>query len=331
MPSPELVILRELLAHEDRFVSGSALARKLGMSRVSIWQHMEKLREQGFIFEAARAQGYRITQRPAGLHTGLLEVHLKGRTRNFPFTVLDEADSTNDVAARRLAEGEPAPFAVFARRQTRGRGRFGRVWHSPDNGNLYASFAFRPRLAPDRMHIFTLWIGVQICELLTNFFKVSPAIKWPNDILFEERKAGGILTEARMDADEIRDLVFGLGLNVNSPAGAWPDDLARRAISLSEKTGLQVDINRFTAALIGRVQLAYSQFMDGVHEQTFSELWQRYDSLLGRVITVNQGGQLHRGIAAGLDDEGSLLMKPEGGGRLQRFRAGEVTLEKRSV
>jgi BirA family biotin operon repressor/biotin-[acetyl-CoA-carboxylase] ligase len=76
------------------------------------------------------------------------------------------------------------------------------------------------------MQTFTLWMGVTICELVVPVRARScPAVKWPNDIVFDGKKAGGMLTEARVDADQIRDLVFGLGLNVNSPQS----DLALRA------------------------------------------------------------------------------------------------------
>ncbi|MBS0663202.1 MAG: biotin--[acetyl-CoA-carboxylase] ligase [Verrucomicrobia bacterium] len=330
MPSTELVILRELLAREPGFVSGAVLASKLGLSRVAIWQHMEKLREQGFAFEAARARGYRITRRPAGLHATFIAAHLKGRARDFPLTLLEEVDSTNDEAARQLSTGRTAPFVIIARRQTRGRGRLGRTWHSEANGNLYASFAFRPQLPPARMPTFTLWMGVNICELIANFCRTAPGIKWPNDILFDGRKAGGMLTEARVDADQIRDLVFGLGLNLNSPAGSWPSDLARRAISLAEQTAEPLDPNRFTAALIGRVRIAYEQFIEGSHRDSFADLWNRHDVLRGKPVTVLQGPKRFSGVAAGVDDAGSLLVRPAGGGRPHRFHAGEVTLEKAS-
>jgi len=327
-PSTELVILRELLAREPGFMSGAALAAKLGLSRVAVWQHMEKLRAQGFAFEAARARGYRIVQRPAALHLAFILAHLKGRARDFSVSLLDEVDSTNDEAARQLAAGRPAPFVILARRQTRGRGRLGRAWHSEANGNLYASFAFRPALAPAGMPTFTLWMGVNVCELIANFCHAAPGIKWPNDLLFDGRKAGGMLTEARIDADQIRDLVFGLGLNLNSPAGAWPADLARRAISLAEQTAAPLDPNRFTAALIGRVLLAYTQFVEGDHRKTFADLWNRHDVLRGRPVTVLQGDRRFTGTAAGVDDAGSLLVRATGGGRPWRFQAGEVTLEK---
>ena len=231
--------------------------------------------------------------------------------------------------ARQLGAGRPTPFAVLSRRQTNGRGRFGRTWQSDSTDNLYASFAFRPRVRPDRMQTFTLWMGVNVCELLANFTGLSPGIKWPNDILFNGRKAGGMLTEARVDADQIRDLVFGLGLNVNQPAGTWPGDLARRAVSLAEVTGAPLDLNRLAAALIGRVLLAYQKFSEGEHLATFADLWHRYDLLRNKPIALLEGGRRHHGIVTGLDDEGALLLRDDHG-QAQRFRAGEVTLEKSS-
>jgi BirA family biotin operon repressor/biotin-[acetyl-CoA-carboxylase] ligase len=288
---------------------------------------MERLRADGFEFEAQRSRGYRISVRPRTLHSGLIETQLKVRPRGFSLVVLDTIDSTNDEAARQLAAGRPTPFAVLARRQTKGRGRFGRTWHSESTGNLYASFAFRPRVEPERMQTFTLWMGVNVCELLENFARVVPGIKWPNDILFRGRKAGGMLTEARVDADHIRDLVFGLGLNVNSPADQWPGELARSAISLAELTGAELDLNRLAAALIGRVLLAYQNFTDADHLKTFADLWNRYDVLRGQPVTLLEAGRRHPGIAGGVDDEGALMLR-DGQGHMRRFRAGEVTIEK---
>ncbi len=327
MSDTDLVILRELLAREPGFLSGTSLAAKLGTSRVAVWLHMEKLRTQGFTFEAARSRGYRISRRPDQLHLTLIRALLKGRRRDLSISLLDEVDSTNDEAARQLAAGRATPFIILARRQTRGRGRLGRAWHSEPNGNLYASFAFRPRVPPTRMANFTLWMGVNLCELIANFTSLTPGLKWPNDILFDGRKAGGMLTEARVDADQIRDLIFGLGLNVNATAGDWPGDLSRRAVSLAEQSSTSLDLNRLTAALIGRVLLAYEQFADNEHAAAFPDLWQKYDVLRGQPIALLHGSERIAGTAMGIDDDGSLLLRTASGS-LQRFRAGDVTIEK---
>lgn len=325
---PEVIILRALIENEGGYVSGSKLAKTLGMSRVAIWQHMEKLRSQGFEFQAVRARGYRLTGRPSVINPWLIDAHLAVRQLAFSLECFDLIDSTNDEAMRQLSEGHPTPLVVLAKRQTRGRGRFGRVWQSVADSNLYVSFAFQPQLEPERMQTFTLWMGVNVCELVANFTRSSPGVKWPNDILFEGRKAGGMLTEARMDADQIRDLVYGLGLNINNAPDETPDAPGRRPTSLSEQVKSPVDINKFTAALIGRVLDAYGQFVSGEYLKSFADRWNACDLLRDKPVSLIHGAQTIKGVAAGVDDEGSLIVRTDRG-RTERFRAGEVTLEKK--
>lgn len=327
--SAETTILRALLEADGGFVSGGALAKELSLSRVAVWQHMEKLRVQGFEFEAVRAKGYRLVKRPEGIHPNLVLAFLGSRKLQFRLLWCDEIDSTNDEAARQLTGGSAAPLIVLAKRQTKGRGRFGRTWHSEANGNLYISFGFRPALSHEKMQTFTLWMGVSICDLVAKFTRTSPGLKWPNDILFDGKKAGGMLTEARIDSDQIRDLVFGLGLNLNSTS-SWPDDLAQRAISLAQHLQTPLDVNRFCAALIGRVLDAYAQFIEGKHLHELADGWNRHDTLRGKEIAVLQGPKRFTGTALGIDNEGALIVRA-GNGRSERFRAGEVTLEKKPL
>ena len=330
MSPTEVTILRELLAPESGYVSGTRLARSLGISRVAVWMQLQKLTKQGFEFEAVRSRGYKLAKTPAQLHSALVHAYLSGRPRPPHLICLSSVDSTNSEAERQLATGCPVPLVILAREQTQGRGRRGRAWHSSAPGNLYTTFVFRPQLDPSRMQDFTLWMGLNVCELIANFCKIKPGLKWPNDILVEGRKAGGMLTEARIDSDQIRDLVFGLGLNLNGPARDLPPDLQRTATTLADATGVPVDLNRFAAALIGRVLSAYGQFVDGPYREKFTELWPRYDMLRGRPVTVIQGIRTVAGIATGIDNEGSLIVRLETG-RTERFRAGEVTLGKEAV
>jgi BirA family biotin operon repressor/biotin-[acetyl-CoA-carboxylase] ligase len=327
MPSTETLILRELLASDTGYVSGNKLAHQLGLSRVAVWMQLQKLAKQGFAFEAARSRGYRLAKTPPQLHHALIAAHLAGRARLPNLVTLERVDSTNSEAERHLAAGARTPLVILAREQTQGRGRRGRVWHSPPAGNLYGTFVFRPRLEPARLQDFTLWMGLNVCELIANFCPVAPGLKWPNDILLGGRKAGGMLTEARIDADAVHDLVFGLGLNLNGRTADLPRDLQRTATSLAETAGAPVDVNRFAAALIGRVLGAYARFVEDDYRDKFAGLWQRFDILRGREVTVTQGDRTVTGTATGIDDEGSLIVRL-GPGRTERFRAGEVTLRK---
>lgn len=325
LPS-EVLILRELLADDPQPVSGQKLARLLGISRVAVWGQLQKLEKQGFRFEALRSRGYRIIQTPTGPHLALIQAHL--RLRHTPKLVcLDRVDSTNAEAERRLAAGESVPLVILAREQTHGRGRLGRHWHSAPNGNLYITFVFRPQIEPARLQDFTLWMGLNVCELVQNVCKIQPGLKWPNDLFIDGRKAGGMLTEARVDADQVRDLVFGLGLNINGRSAGLPSELRRTAVSLAESSTLPLDLNRMAAALIGRLQMAYDNFLNGEYRDKCAELWQRYDILRGQPVMVIQGTRSVKGTAMGIDDEGSLIVRVENG-RTERFRAGEVTLGK---
>ena len=327
MTQTEITILRELLNAESGHVSGNKIARMLGISRVAIWMQLQKLTGQGFAFDAQRSRGYKMIKVPPLLHAGLVQAHLSGRPHPTKLICLDSVDSTNSEAERQLVAGCPVPLVILARAQTQGRGRRGRAWHSTASGNLYATFVFRPQLGPEHMQDFTLWMGLNICELVANFCKIKPGLKWPNDLMVGGRKAGGMLTEARIDSDQIRDLVFGLGLNLNSRAEDLPPELQSTATSLAEAAGTQFDLNRFAAALIGRVQAAYDQFVEGGYRDKFAELWARYDVLRDEPVTVVQGTRTVQGRASGIDDEGSLLLRLDSG-RTERFRAGEVTLRK---
>lgn len=327
MPQTEVTILRELLASDTGYVSGNKLAKQLGLSRVAVWMQLQKLTKQGFAFEAARSRGYRLVQFPPQLHHALIQAHLAGRAKTPNLITLERVDSTNTEAERHLAAGSRTPLVILAREQTQGRGRRGRVWHSPPAGNLYSTFVFRPKLEPARLQDFTLWMGLNVCELIANFCSIEPGLKWPNDVLFKGRKIGGMLTEARIDSEEVHDLVFGLGLNLNGRIAELPKDLQKTATSLAEAAGAPVDVNRFAAALIGRVLTACNRFVEDDYRDKFAELWSRFDVLRGQPVSVTQGDRTIAGTATGIDAEGSLIVRTTAG-RTERFRAGEVTLSR---
>jgi BirA family transcriptional regulator, biotin operon repressor / biotin---[acetyl-CoA-carboxylase] ligase len=324
---PDLVIVRELRRAGTDFVSGSDLAQTLGISRVAIWQHMEKLRERGFAFEAIRSRGYRLTAQPTQLDALMVRACLPQKDRCHVIT-LDTVDSTNDEAMRQASQSTPMPLAVISREQTKGRGRLGRDWLSEPNGNLYLSFAFQPQVPPEKLPTITPWVGVNLCSFLADYASVSPQVKWPNDLLIDGFKIGGILTEARLDADRIRDLVIGCGLNLTPPQAGWQGELQGRAVALSELTNQPVDINQFAAALISRLLKACDEFQRSTFTDRLAELWHRYDALRGREITLLHGHEEVTGVGHGIDHEGCLLLEI-GGAAPQRFRAGEVTLAKR--
>lgn len=328
MPHLDSSILKAFLLAGAVPVSGDRLAKELGVSRVSIWQRLEGLRAEGFVFDAAPRKGYRFTAPPAGIHPALLDAHLRlGKVRE-KVVFLAETDSTNSEAERRLAAGDETPFVVLAGRQSAGRGRLGRVWHSTHPENLYISFAFRPFLPPEAMRTFTLLMGLKLCENLARRHALDALrLKWPNDLVCSGRKIAGMLTESRMDADQVRDLVFGLGLNVNGDPATMSPEVRDTAGSLAHALGQKLDLHAEAAAVIVCVLDAYEAFIDAPEKSDPRVLFEKFDALRGREITVGLRGEPVSGTAEGVDAQGALLLRLPNG-TLFPVNAGEVTLRK---
>jgi BirA family biotin operon repressor/biotin-[acetyl-CoA-carboxylase] ligase len=319
-------ILLALLVAGEAPVSGDRLAKELGVSRVAIWSRLERLRAAGFTFAASTRKGYRLKSVPRALHPALLDAHLRRLKVMAPVEWLASVDSTNSEAERRLAAGAEAPFAVLAQTQTAGRGRLGRRWHSATAGNLYLSLAFRPFIAPERLKPFTLWMGLALCAHLEAACGVKLGLKWPNDLLAADgRKVAGMLTEARLDADNVRELVFGVGLNIAGAAKDFPPELRAAAGSLELATGARLDPNRVAAEAIAALFEAWESFAEGRWRKEFKSRWARYDTLTGKSVRVGLRGDPVAGVVDGIDDDGSLILRT-GGRRRQVIAAGEVTL-----
>ena len=323
-----LTILKALLEADDGFVSGSALAEQLGVSRVSVWGRMEQLRSQGFEFEAVRRKGYRISKKPDSLNALLTRSYLKEPVDCPELVFLKTIDSTNDHASRLLANEYEAPFIVISNEQTLGRGRMGRNWHSPPSSNLYMSFGSRPYVRPDRMQLFTLWMGVYVARELRTKLGSDIGIKWPNDLFYRGKKLGGMLTEARVDADSLRELVFGIGLNVNQTQKDWPKDLKQTATSLRELSGQEQDLNKIAALLIEAIYSGYQAFLAGNIRTNFETMWPEFDILNGQLIEAETRNGTVQGVAKGLDDRGSIILKtPQG--KLITLNSGDVHIKRR--
>ena len=321
-------ILLAFLEADGEPVSGDRLAKELGVSRVAIWSRLERLRASGYVFAASTRKGYALRSVPRHLDPALLDAHLRRLKVSPKVEFLAEVDSTNSEAERRLAVGQEAPFGVLARTQKAGRGRLGRKWHSAPSGNLYLSLAFRPFIPPERLKPFTLWMGLALCAHVEKSLGLKLGLKWPNDLQSPDgRKVAGMLTEARLDADSVRELVFGVGLNLTGASKDFPADLRATAGSLEAALGSPLDLNREAAGVIAALFRAWEQFEEGTWSRSFRKLWSHHDVLAGKSVRVGLRGDPVAGVVDGIDDEGSLILRT-GGGRRAIVSSGEVTLRK---
>jgi BirA family biotin operon repressor/biotin-[acetyl-CoA-carboxylase] ligase len=237
-----------------------------------------------------------------------------------PLSVRAVTGSTNDDARAAAASGAPHGAAFLADAQTKGRGRGGHTWHSPPGENLYLSLLLRPKVPPASVAPVTLAVGVAVARVVEQIVagRAPVWVKWPNDVLAgDRRKLAGVLVEGQLRGELVSSLVVGVGMNVR--ASAFPEEIAGRATSLALLGCEGLDRSAIAAALIAGIGAAVARFeVDRL--ASFRDDLARLDALRGARVEV--GGV--RGVAEGIDGEGRLLVRGEGG--VARVVSGEVAV-----
>ena len=215
--------------------------------------------------------------------------------------------STNTLALDLARADAPAWTTVVADRQTAGRGRLRRVWHSPPGCGLYCSVILRPSLLLEHLPRLTLAGGVAICRALEAMGVPAPRIKWPNDILLAGRKVGGILTETAPltgAGSTPPPVVIGIGLNLSTPLAAFPPAFRNRATSIAAATGLALDPESLLEKILAHLQAEVALLEDAGFDAILEE-WRRRDGMRGQVLTwLNTIGEKVEGIGLGVDAAG---------------------------
>ena len=235
----------------------------------------------------------------------------------------DTLPSTNTEAARQAARGAPEGLCVVAREQTRGRGRKERVWLSPMDAGLYFSLVLRPeRLAARAWPLITLMTALAVRDALLEACAIEADIKWPNDIIVNERKICGILAET-IESERGRALIVGIGINLDDRA--FPPELQETATSVASATATTPDAERLLQALIQSIARRYEILLasDGAAETV--RAWSNLSSYTrGRRVRVQLDGESIEGLTRGLEPDGALRVETDQG-EIRIVRAGDVT------
>jgi BirA family transcriptional regulator, biotin operon repressor / biotin---[acetyl-CoA-carboxylase] ligase len=237
----------------------------------------------------------------------------------------DEVDSTQRVAGELAQNGADEGTVVIAERQSAGRGRLGRTWHSPAGVNLYMTVILRPHMPLAEVPRLSLVAGVAVAEALETIAPGLVALKWPNDIWLLKRKAGGIIAEAITDTTQgLLCVLLGIGLNINLTLNDMPPELRGKATSVLIATGQECDRVQFAATLFNLLGVRYKAAEAGGFS-TVREVYERYFALNGRQVTVIDGHTTATGVVRGIDADGALILETECGPI--RILTGDVSLE----
>lgn len=307
------------LLQDGQFHSGEELGAAVGVSRAAIWKRLQALEaELDLQIHKVRGRGYRL-EKPLSL----LAIDALTASSSVPVTLIQQVDSTNAEALRRLASGAIPPYLVIAEQQTAGRGRRGRSWASPFGENLYYSLVLRITGGMRQLEGLSLVVGLALLEALRDAGISEGGLKWPNDLLVDGRKIAGILLELAGDPADVCHVVIGIGVNINMRMAPASQVIDQPWTSLRQVLGEQVDRNQFVAGLNRQLE-HYLQ----LHQQHgFASLraqWEASHLWQGRMVTLATGAQATRGRVLGVDDAGALRLEVAGQERL--FSGGELSL-----
>ncbi|MBE4727893.1 biotin--[acetyl-CoA-carboxylase] ligase [Leuconostoc suionicum] len=310
-------LLALLINKAGDWVSGEAIAQQLGITRTSIWKSVKKLESQGHLIESVRGQGYRYLEGTKISAVGIKK-YLKS---DVDLRVFDTIDSTNVYAREKLSSGEITKNTVIvSESMSAGIGRLGRKFFSPKNTGMYVTFALplpvETIVNPGRLTTST---AVAVSKMVKEVFDIDLQFKWVNDLLYNNKKVGGILTEAITDfeSQQFSSLAVGIGMNLATPDGGFPEEISQKAGALTDE--MTVSRNEVVGSLINYFFDMYQDYQDGRYIPQYRK----------KVVGVGQSVELKRGqmnltgIIREIDNDGCLVLDTKQG--IERINSGEIT------
>lgn len=316
--------LLELL-HNGDFVSGEKISEEIGVSRTTIWKHINKLKQLGYQIESATNKGYRLVKIPDRIVPEEVYLGLKTDYIGREIKVFSSLGSTNERAKELARKDFPTGTVVIAEEQTAGKGRLGRSWFSPPGTGLWFSLIVRPDIPPNKAPFLTIITSLTLVKALSGLnTELKPLIKWPNDILIDDRKVCGILSELNADLGMINFAVIGIGINVNQDY--FPEELATKATSLKIALNTWIDRTGLLQGILNSFEGYYQKLLEGRFKELLKE-WKGYLNILGEFVTIYSGSEIYQGRVIDISSLGELVIK-DNSGKVWSFWAGDVTLRK---
>jgi len=310
-------ILRVL--SDGEFHSGEELGVVLGVSRTAIWKHLHKLTDLGLELVSVKGRGYCIEGGLDLLDSESIMESLVGGVgeRLSSFDVFAEIDSTNSFLLSKNGSAE----VCLAERQTSGRGRRGRQWVSPFAKNIYFSMSWVFAGGAQVLEGLSLAVGVKVVAALESLGLKGLQLKWPNDVLIDGKKVGGILLEMSGDVSGDCRVVVGIGLNLEMPTKASASiDQAWADLASLGYSGSRNDI---ACRLIDHLIPLLAGYSESGFE-LYQKEWESFDAFRGKTVKLISADKVEQGVASGVSTSGALLLEQDG--KIKAFSGGELSL-----
>lgn len=313
----------EILQNSNDYISGQEISKKLNVSRQAVWKAINALKEQGFTIDSVTNKGYKIIDYPKSLNKQVLDNILETKFIGKNMIVLQTTGSTNDYLKTLSHKGCENGTVAAAREQTSGKGRLGRKWVSEKDENIYFSVLLKPQLSPMEVSGITPVAGLAVCKAIREFCNIDCKIKWPNDVIVNNKKLVGILTEMSAEFDAVEFIVIGIGINIDQTD--FPEEVKSKATSLFLETGNKPDKNKFLALVLKHLEDELTKSNYKINETNLED-YKNLCATIGRKVTCCKGNSRIQGTAVNVNTKGELEVKTEDNSVIT-VNSGEVIIQ----
>lgn len=320
-------VLKVLEENKGKTVSGAEIAKTLNLSRTSIWKAINLLRDDGYTINAVTNKGYSLEDNTDIISKEGISLYLNKDFSNVDIYIYKTTSSTNEVAKKLALSVAKHGTVVISEEQTQGKGRMGRSFYSPANTGIYMSIILRPTLTAMDSVLITTSSSVAICDAIHKVTGIECQIKWINDIYINNKKIGGILTEAstNFESGTIDYLILGIGINFNNPKDDFPDNLKEIAGSLYKGNSNGINRNMLCAEILNNIL----SIIPKIKDYDFISEYKKRSIILNQEIMYISGGIYSKGKAIDINNDGSLVIKHDDGS-IKILNSGEVSIRRLS-
>lgn len=305
-------ILSYLMQHPHEATSGERLAEHYQVSRNAVWKVIKQLQAEGYLIESQHRRGYRYLG-TKNLSEEQIAMHLR---QSLQVQVFATIDSTNKLAKQLATENPQQPLAIIANQQTAGYGRHGRDYYSPKDTGIYMSLLLPMATKNVTSGLLTTGAAVAVAKVFETLYHTELQIKWVNDLIYENRKIAGIMTEGITDFEtgSLSYVIVGIGINLSTTD--FPIAMQAKAGSLNLQ---DIDRNLLVARLLDEMY----QVLMGELTPTLLTYYREHSLVIGQEIILDQRGKLIHGRVIDINQEGALEVATTTG--VQVFNSGEIT------
>ena len=319
----QIDILYHLRKHSRSYFSVRKISDKFDLSAQKTERAIAELENWGYQILRNQAGDVRYGASPDVLFPHEITFGLDTKVLGDNVYSFDRVGSTNVIAHKYAEKEEPEGTLILAERQTAGKGRLGRSWHSPSKRGIYMSLILRPQISPVMAPGLSLIAALSVAQAMREYPGIAATIKWPNDVLYEGRKLAGVLTELAAEIDRVKYVVMGIGINANHDEDDFPSDLRDKASSLKIVAHREIDRIRLVKLILVNLEEHYHEYLASGFKRLLKPI-KNYSSVLGKEVTFKQNGESCVGKAVDIDAQGQLVVSIAG--KTIAISSGEISL-----